>query len=57
MVFVKGKSKKEITLTISDFHNERKLFSFSIHDENIFQTIMNIFSINLSDSQLHFILL
>ncbi|WP_375695877.1 hypothetical protein [Bartonella sp. AC67GZZY] len=51
---VKGKNKKDITLTISDLYTERKLFNFSFSDEDDFQKIVNVFSIKLSDPKSDF---
>lgn len=33
---------------------KKNFISFSVSDENVFQTIMNIFSIKLRDPQLYF---
>lgn len=51
---IEGKNKKEITLNISDLYTERKLFRFSVCDENVFQKIVNIFSIKLTNPKAHF---
>ncbi|QEG79282.1 hypothetical protein D1093_09680 (plasmid) [Bartonella kosoyi] len=46
---LQGKNKKDITLTISDLHTERKLLSFSFSDEDDFQKIVDVFLIKLKD--------